>query len=404
MTRRKWLLAALALLLSLRLFPIPTGPIGQSVLKSMAPAVSDFPLTANSVRYRFPFTVSLYEARLVGVPTMSSPRIDIGFSPWALMAGKLKIASISSPSVNVQSQLAIEPALSILDRLQSVPLRAWFPAQYLPGHLIVNEMMVRDPDGVLLVKIKDLELRRKGDELDLSIDNATVLGALPIRSLEAHGKLPFSLDTLTGELPGGRFAGKMSRVDSSLHMTVGLSMDLSHWPLGLGNTQARGLLQAKAIDLVLPLDGRPMKLSGHIQTDSLELTDFPYIQDGWIRQFTPELRHVRFVTGGIELRGLTPKHLLVQLDLKGDTVTIKGNGRLGLDGSLAFRMKTGMCHGYAATRPGLLRAALQPGKDGYSYTSVQMSGCMREIHFSPTSEAVADAASSPFHTLSELFH
>lgn len=147
-----------------------------------------------------------------------------------------------------------------------------------------------------------------------------------------------------------------------------------------------------------------MRLDGRIRSDSLELTGFSYEHDSWFRQFVPELRHVRFASGSIDLRGLTPKHLLVQIQQQGDTARIQGKGQLGLDGSLSLRLRVGLRHDYAATRPALLRMALLPGAEGCSYTSAQVSGDLREIRFSPTSEAVADAAASPFHALSELLH
>ena len=405
MNRRfRWLAAGLAIVLALRLFPVPTGLVGQAVLARMAPPTGEFPLQAKGIRYRFPFTVSLYSARLPGVPSLSSPRIDIDFSPWALMAGHLQIASIESPSLRISSQAELEPFLATLTRLDSVPLRNWFPTQYLPNRIQLKQLEVRDPDGVLLVICRNLSLRRMGDELALSIDSTSLLGALPIRSVQARGKLPFSLDTLGGELPGGRFSGKMPMKDSCLRLHLGFAMDLSRWPLGLGPARVRGHLRSEGIRLDLPLDGRPMRLDGNIRSDSVELTDLPYLHDSWFRQFVPELRHVRFASGSIGLRGLTPKHLLLQIQQQGDTARIQGKGQLGLDGSLSLRLRAGLRHDYAATRPALLRMALLPGADGCSYTSVQVSGDLREIHFSPTSEAIADAAASPFHALSELLH
>lgn len=402
--RFRWLAAGLAIVLALRLFPVPTGPVGQAVLARMAPPSGEFPLQAKAIRYRIPFTVSLYGARLPGEPSLSSPRIDIDFSPWALLAGHLQIASISSPSLRIGTTAGLEPCRTALAKLSSVPLRNWFPTQFLPNRIRLEQLEVRDPDGVLLVICRNLSLRRRGEVLALSVDSTSLLGALPVRSVQARGKLPFSLDTLEGKLPGGQFSGKMPMKDSCLRLHLGFAMDLARWPLGLGPARLRGHLRSEGIRLDLPLDGRPMRLDGDIRSDSVELTDLPYLHDNWYRQFVPELRHVRFASGNIGLRGLTPRHLLLQVQQQGDTARIQGKGQLGLDGSLSLRLRVGLRHDYAATRPALLRMALLPGTEGCSYTSVQVGGDLREIRFSPTSEAVADAAASPFHALSELLH
>jgi hypothetical protein len=402
MKARRIAIAVLLVVLVARIFPVPTGPIGPRVLAKLAPEGSGFALKAKSVSWAFPFGAVLHDASLESGVTLRSPRLEIGISPWRLLTGKVIITSLEASRLSVRTSPTALGALRTLDALDSVPLGRWFPGGVVPSQVRVQELDVRSTEGGSLVAGRAVLLRRSGQDLSIEADSLRFFAVLAGTDFTATGRLPLALDTFELALPGGSLRGHLTIQGDQLRSRFKLDMDLAALPLG--SAKAGGKVRCDSLQVFLPLSGKPVRMDGLLTGDSVWIADFSYGKDAWARQYAPELCRVGL--GKVEIRpqGLEGDKLqIASFKASGDTLRLDAKGWIDLEGKVSLRAKVGMARRYALTRPGLLRAALQPGKDGFDQTSVHISGSFDRLNLAPTSEAIADAASNPFRTLGELF-
>jgi len=405
MRRRTVAIVVLAATLGLRMVPVPTGSVGRKVLAWLTPEGGAFVLKAERVAWRFPFGARLSQARVESGIDLRSPALEVGVSPWRLLTGTVRITGIEADSLTVRTAPRASGVLKTLDALDSVALGRWFPEGTLPTRVRVEHLTVRSDAGSLLLQGRGLRLSRDGQDLSMDADSLQVLGTLAGGDFRAKGRLPLALDTFGMELPGGRLHGHLAKEARELVATLGFELDLGGMPLGMDSARAEGCARADSLTVRIPLSEKPIRLQGRIVADSVRLQDFSYARDVWAKSYAPELSRVGL--GRVEVvPGALDGEKLQILSLKaaGDTLRFEAKGWVKLDGKVQLRVRVEMSDAYSATRPGLLRAALQPGKGGFHRTSVELSGSLAQLRIAPTSEAVADAASNPFRSLSELFH
>jgi hypothetical protein len=390
--------------LALRIVPVPTGGFGQGILAGLTSQDKGFVLTAQRVLWRFPFGAVLDQARIDAGVVILAPRLEIRISPWQLLVGRMRITSIDAPRLSVRTSPTALGVLQTLDALDSVPLGRWFPRGLLPSRLGVERLEVRSLEGENLLAGRDVLVRHDGQILSITADSLRLLGVLAGKDFRAAGRLPLALDTFRLDLPGGALHGRAAIEAKALNAELSMRMDLGALALGIGAAKAGGKVSCERLRVVLPLSSKALKMDGVLTADSVWLRDFSYGQDAWARQFAPELSQVGL--GRVEIRptGLDGNKLqIASLKAEGDTLRLDAKGWVCLDGRVSLRAKVGMAKRYSLTRPGLLRAALQPGNDGFDHTSIHITGPMNALRLAPTSEAVADAASNPFRSLGELF-
>lgn len=398
-------IVVLAATLGLRMVPVPTGKAGRKVLAWLTPEGGAFVLKAERVAWRFPFGARLSQAHVASGVDVRSPALEIGISPWRLLAGTVRITSIQADSLTVRTAPRASGVLETLAGLDSVALGRWFPEGVLPDRIGVERLIVRSDAGALLLQARGLRFSRDGQDLSLDADSLRVLGTLGGGDFRAKGALPLALDTFGMELPGGRLHGHLVKEARELVATLGFDLDLGGMPLGLDSARAEGRAHADSLTVRIPLSEKPIRLQGRIVADSVRLRDFSYARDAWAKSYAPELSRVGLGRVEVVPGALDGEKLQIHsLRAAGDTLRFEAKGWLRLDGKVQLRVRVEMSDAYTATRPGLLRAALQPGKDGFHRTSVELSGSLAQLRIAPTSEAVAEAASNPFRSLSELFH
>jgi hypothetical protein len=395
----------LAALCLLHFVPVPTGRLGKAVLAHLTPDGSGFVLRAEHVAWRFPCGAVLKGATIGSSVQVRADRLEVGLSPWRLLTGRFRIEAIDGSRLEVSTPAGIAGATGTLEALDSVPLGRWFPKDVVPERMRVADLSVRSSEGAPLVRARRLELRRLGQELSITADSARLLGFLPASGVVAHGSLPFQLDTLRMGLPGGGLAGRVKRTDDGLQLSLGLELSLDAIDLGLGSAVVQGHAVSQGLEVSVPLDGSAIGLAGKLLADGVRIRGFSYAKDAWVRQYAPELAgvglgHVEAVPGRFDGDRLA----IASLRAQGDTLGLDAKGWIRLDGRLQLRSKVELADRYAATRPALLRAGLVPSRSGFRRTSVEISGSLRELHLAPTSEAVSEAASHPFHALSAFFH
>lgn len=404
--RRRGIVAAavLAALCGLHFVPVPTGTVGQRVLRWLTPETAPLVLRARSVAWRFPLGARLDSVSIRSRLGIRAPRLEIGFSPWALFAGRLRIVTLRAESLAVESGISAEPLVATVGALDSVPLGRWFPAESVPGRVEIEALSVRTPEGRRLLSARGLRLRRRGQDLSLRADSLRFLGLMRGAGLSASGRLPFALDSLSVSLPGGGIRGRAVRGEHEIKLVLSLAADLDSLETGWDPAAISGRLRADSLVMALPFGKGPVRFRGHLKADSVALRGLSYARDPWARNYVPELARV-----GLGEVTVVPAALedgvvrISSLAAQGDTLRLDGKGWLGLDGGLQLQMRVGLVERYAATRPTLLRIALQPGAGGFRYTSAKVSGTLGAMRLAPTAEAVAEAASNPLHALGELF-
>lgn len=394
----------LAAALGLRLVPVPTGMLGQKVLRWLTPPESPFVLEAKSVAWRFPLGARLDSVRIRSGLEIRTPRLGIEFSPWALLTGDLRIARLEAGSLLVRTEASARPLVATVAALDSVPLGGWFPQDVLPSEIAFEALTVRTPEGTLLLSARDFRMDRDGQDLSLGADSLGLFGILQGGELLAKGRLPFALESLSLALAGGSLEGRAVPRDKALHLDLRLSTDLAALRTGWDSASVSGRLRADSLGVTIPFDADALEMDGALIADSVALRAWSYARDPWVRAFVPELGRVglgkvKVVPAGIE-KG---KIRIASISSVGDTLKLEAKGWLGLDGRLQLQARVGLVERYAATRPALLRAALQPGEGGFRTTSTKISGSLSAMKLAPTAEAVAEAASNPFHALGELF-
>jgi hypothetical protein len=397
--------AAIGLLaaLSSRFLAIPTGRLGQALLRRAAPDTGNFHLSARNISFCPPFSVRLDELRLNSGLEATAPRLYIRFSPWWLMTGRLRISDISAPLLSLRTQLSAADALKTIDALDAVPLRKWFPGQLLPGRFQADSLAIRSRDGRPLLRIKDLQLRRRSEHLELEADSALVMGFLPVGGMRASGRLPLTLDTFQARLPEGMAGGHLENCDSELVLHATAKLRLGSFPLHLEQARATGTLSIPSLRMQIPLGSRVPRLSAKVSAHDLRLSDFSYSHSHWVKQFVPELRQVGFSTLSAEAAGPLDGRIAIEsLNADGDTLRLHGKGWINLEGELSLGMEVGLGSAYAKTRPPLMRAALRGRKDGFSYTGASLSGSLERMQVSPGEEAIDNAMSHPLETLGAL--
>lgn len=395
--------AALVAVLGLRLVPVPTGAVGQRILRWLTPPEAPFLLEARSVAWRFPLGARLDSVRIRSVLGVEAPRLEIGLSPWALFTGRLRIASLEAETLTVRSPASARPLVATLGALDSVPLGGWFPPGVVPARFEVGVLTVRLPGGGTLLSASGLRLGRDGQDLSCRADSLAVLEVLRGGAFRAEGRLPLALDTLSLALPGGSLEGRAVRGDKALRLGLRLGTDLDSLATGWEKASVSGRLRADSLVVMIPFASDALGLEGELVADSVRLRGWSYARDPWVRSFVPELSRVGLGRVRVLPKGIENGRIRIgSLSASGDTLRLEAKGWLALDGRLQLLARVGLVERYAATRPALLRAALQPGADGYRTTSSRISGSLGAMKLAPTAEAVAEAASNPFHALGEL--
>lgn len=383
----------------------PTGKLGQSLLHRMIPDTGAFQLTARSVSLRLPSTAVLKEVSLKSGLDAKAPRLEIHFSPWWLMTGKLKISGISAPTLSLHTPLSTAGALETIDALNGIPLRKWFPLQLVPAAVRIDSLAVSTPSDRPLLNIKNLSLRRHSETFELRADSALVMGFLPTGHWNASGKLPLSLDTFQVALPDGQASGHLENQGHFLTLLASAKLALGNIPLHLEHAHATGSMDAHRISLQIPLGKKSPHLSAQLSAHKLHLTGFSYGYDPWVKHFAPELQQITFSKLDATIAGPLDGAIAIEsLKAEGDTLKLEGKGWINLEGELSMSLDAGLCPAYAKTRPDLMRAALEEHKDGYAHTGANVHGTLRKMQVAPGKEAYDNALSHPFKTLGALFH
>jgi len=396
-------IAALAIALVANTVTLPTGKLGQSLLHRMIPDTGAFQLTASSVSLHLPSTAILKDVSLKSGLEAKAPRLEIHFSPWWLMTGKLKISDISAPELSLRTNLSAANALETIDALNGIPLRKWFPSQLIPTSLHIDSLAVSTRSDLSLLRIKNLSLRRHSETFELRADSALVMGFLPTGHWNASGKLPLSLDTFQVTLPDGQASGHLENQGHSLTLLASAKLALGNMPLHLEHAHATGNADIHHISLQIPLGKKSPHLSAQLLAHKLHLTGFSYEYDPWVKHFAPELRQITFSRLDATVAGPLDGTIAIEsLKAEGDTLKLEGKGWINLEGELSMSLDAGLCPAYAKTRPSLMQAALDVHKDGYAHTGATMHGTLRKMQVAPGKEAYDNALSHPFKTLGAL--
>lgn len=396
-------IAVLAIGLAVNTISLPTGKLGQTLLHRMIPDTGAFQLTASSISLRLPSTAVLKDVSLKSGIDAKTPRLEICFSPWWLMTGRLRISGISAPRLSMHTDLSAADALATIDALNRIPLRKWFPSQLIPAKVRIDSLAISARNDRPLLGVKNLSLKRHSEAFELRADSMFVMGILPTGNLSASGKIPLSLDTFQVALPGGQAGGHLKNQDHFLTLLASARLALGGIPLHLEQAHATGTLNVQHILLQFPLEKKAPYLSAQIAAHKLHLTDFSYGRDPWVKRFAPELRHVSFSRLDAAIAGPLDGALTIEsLKAEGDTLKLLGKGWINLKGELSMNLEAGLCPAYAKTRPGLMRAALETHKDGYAHTGATVRGSLTRMQIAPSKEAYDNALSHPLKTLDAL--
>jgi len=395
--------AVLAIVLAVNTVALPTGSLGQSLLHRMIPDTGAFQLTASSVSLRLPSTAVLKNVSLKSGLDAKAPRLEIRFSPWWLMTGRLRISGISAPEISLHTALSAADAMKTIDALNDIPLRKWFSPLLVPADVRIDSLAVSTRNNRPLLGIKNLSLRRHSETFELRADSALVMGFLPTGHWNASGKLPLSLDTFQVALPGGQAGGHLENQGQSLALLASARLTLGGIPLHLKCAHATGSVDIHRISLQIPLGKKPPHISAQASTHKLHLTGFSYGYDPWVKHFAPELQQITFSTLDATVAGPLDGSIAIEsLKAEGDTLKLVGKGWINLEGELSMSLDAGLCSAYAKTRPDLMRAALKVHKDGYAHTGATVHGTLRTMQVAPGKEAYDNALSHPFKTLGAL--
>lgn len=395
--------AILAIALVANTLTLPTGKLGQSLLHRMIPDTGAFQLTSSSVSLRLPSTAILKDVSLKSGLDAKTPRLEIHFSPWWLMTGRLRISGISTPELSLRTNLSAANALETIDALNRIPLRMWFPSQLVPADVHIDSLAVSTRADRSLLNVKDMNLRRHSETFELQADSALVMGFLPTGHWSASGKFPLSLDTFQVALPGGQASGHLENQEHSLTLLASAELALDNIPLHLEHAHASGTVDLHHVNVQIPLKKKSPNISAQLSAHKLHVRGFSYGFDPWVKRFTPELRQVTFSKLDATIAGPLDGSLAIEsLKAEGDTLKLKGKGWITLEGELSMSLEAGLCSAYAKTRPALMQAALETHKDGYAHTGATIHGSLRKMQVAPGKEAYDNALSHPFKTLGAL--
>lgn len=395
--------AALVIALVAKTVTLPTGKLGQSLLHRMIPDTGAFQLTASSVSLHLPSTAVLKDVSLKSGIDAKTPRLEIYFSPWWLMTGRLRISGISAPELSLHTDLSAANALETIDALNSIPLRKWFPSQLIPASIRIDSLAVTTRNDRTLLNVKNINLQRHSETFEMRADSALVMGLLPTGHWSASGKIPLSLDTFHVTLPGGQADGHLENQEHSLILLASAELALGSIPLHLETAHATGNVNIHHINLQIPLKKKSPRIAAQLSAHKLHLRGFSYESDPWVKRFAPELRQVTFSSLEAAIAGPLDGSIAINpLKAVGDTLKLEGKGWITLEGKLFLDLDAGLCPAYAKTRPGLMQAALERHKDGYAHTGATVHGTLKKMQVAPGKEAYDNALSHPFKTLGAL--